>query len=40
MKKVQVQLKNGAKIYGDEFDEQDFLELKSIFKKWLNINAD
>lgn len=40
MKKVQVQLKNGAKIYGDEFDEQDFFELKSIFKKWLNINAD
>lgn len=40
MKKTLIQLKDGTKVYGDEFDSQDFLQLKNIFKKWLNINAD
>ena len=33
MKKVLVQLKDGTKVYGDEFDNQDFLQLKNIFTK-------
>lgn len=40
MKKIQVQLKDGSKVYGDEFDAQDFELLKLIFQKWLNINTD
>lgn len=40
MKKVNVQLKDGTKVIGDEFDSQDFEQLKKIFQKWLNINAD
>ena len=40
MKKTLVQLKDGTKVYGDEFDAQDFALLKNIFKKWLNINTD
>lgn len=40
MKKVLVTLKDGSKVYGDEFDTQDFELLKKIFQKWLNINTD
>lgn len=40
MKKVLVNLKDGTKVYGDEFDARDFKKLKKIFKKWQNINAD
>ncbi|NCC15733.1 MAG: Bsp6I family restriction endonuclease [Clostridia bacterium] len=40
MKDCKVRLKNGTIITGDEFDTNDFLKLKEIFKKWLNINAD
>lgn len=40
MKKVLVTLKDGSKVYGDEFDAKDFEQLKVIFKKWQNINAD
>lgn len=35
MKKILVQLKDGTKVYGDEFDSQDFEQLKKIFQKWL-----
>ena len=31
MKKVVVTLKNGQKVFGDEFDERDFKKLKDIF---------
>ena len=37
MKKVLVTLKDGSKVYGDEFDAKDFEQLKVIFKKWQNI---
>lgn len=40
MKKVIVELKDGSKVYGDEFDIKDFEKLKVIFKKWQNINMD
>lgn len=40
MKKVLIKLKDGTNVYGDEFDSNDLLKLKSIFKKWLNINVD
>ena len=40
MKKIQVELEDGTKVYGDEFDSQDFEQLKKIFQKWLSINAD
>lgn len=40
MRKTLIQLKDGTKVYGDEFDSQDFEQLKLIFQKWLNINAD
>lgn len=40
MKKVSVVLKDGTKVIGDEFDANDFIKLKTIFKKWQNINAD
>lgn len=40
MKDRKVRLKDGTIITGDEFDANDFAKLKSIFKKWLDINAD
>lgn len=40
MKKVLVELKDKSKVYGDEFDSNDFEKIKAIFKKWLDINAD
>lgn len=40
MKKVLIKLKDGTKVYGDEFDGNDYLSLKVIYKKWLDINAD
>lgn len=40
MKKVLVTLKDGSKVHGDEFDLKDFEQLKTIFKKWQNINTD
>lgn len=38
MKKTEVVLKNGEIVIGDEFDLQDYEELKGIFKQWININ--
>ena len=32
MKKIQVELKGETKVYGDEFDSQDFEQLKKIFQ--------
>ncbi|QMT98260.1 Bsp6I family type II restriction endonuclease [Mycoplasma tullyi] len=40
MKECKVRLKYGTIVTGDEFDEDDFMKLKSIFKKWLDINTD
>lgn len=40
MKDCKVRLKNGTIITGDDFDTNDLLKLKEIFKKWLDINAD
>ena len=40
MRKILVELKDGTKAYGDEFDSNDFEKIKNIFKKWLDINAD
>ncbi|WP_294379095.1 Bsp6I family type II restriction endonuclease [uncultured Clostridium sp.] len=40
MKRVSLQIKTGEIITGDEFEEQDFQQMKSIFKKWQNINVD
>ena len=40
MRKVNVKLKNGHIVSGDEFDNNDYLKLKEIFKKWQNINKD
>lgn len=40
MKKVSVTLLDGTTVFGDEFDDNDFQSLKTIFKKWLNMNAD
>lgn len=40
MKKVNVTLKNGQTVIGDEFDQNDYIKLKEIFKKWQDINAD
>lgn len=40
MKKIKVKLKDGTEVFGDEFDNADFLKLKNIFKKWQNINND
>lgn len=40
MKKVTMQLNNGEIIKGDEFEEQDFQQMKEIFYKWQNINSD
>ena len=40
MKDYKVRLKDGTIITGDDFDQNDFEKLKSIFKKWLDINAD
>jgi|SRR5690554_3415645 len=38
MKQVQVKLKNGLEVMGDEFDKYDYELLKEIFKEWLEIN--
>ncbi|RYC74379.1 Bsp6I family type II restriction endonuclease [Candidatus Nanosyncoccus alces] len=40
MRTVKVKLKNGIVVSGDEFDDNDFLKLKDIFKKWQNMNSD
>ena len=40
MKKLEVKLKDCTKVIGDAFDEQDFIKLKNIFKKWQDINND
>ena len=40
MKDYKVRLKDGTIITGDDFDQNDFEKLKSIFKKWLDIYAD
>lgn len=40
MNKIQVKLKNGTTVIGDEFDKDDFIKLKEIFKKWIDINTD
>lgn len=40
MHKINVRLKNCRTITGDEFDQDDFIKLKNIFKKWQDINAD
>ena len=38
LKKVKVKLQNGEIIYGDKFDEKDFITLKEIFAEWVKIN--
>jgi type-2 restriction enzyme bsp6I len=40
MKDYKVRLKDGTTVTGDDFDQNDFEQLKSIFKKWLDINGD
>lgn len=40
MKKMEVTLKDGSKVIGDAFDDEDFQTLKRIFKKWQDINTD
>src|SRR5690625_3361023 len=40
MKSYQVKLKNGITVTGDDFDESDYIKLKSIFHKWLDINKE
>ena len=40
MKKMEVRLKDGTRVIGDAFDEEDFKTLKRIFKKWQDINAE
>ena len=40
MKKMEVCLKDGTRVIGDAFDQEDFMKLKNIFKKWQDINAD
>ncbi len=40
MKKIEVELHNGAKVVGDYFEDEDYEKIKSIFTKWLEINAD
>lgn len=40
MKKLEVRLKDGTKVIGDAFDQDDFIKLKNIFRKWQDINAD
>ena len=40
MQKVSVKLKNGVTVFGDEFDDNDYVILKRIFEKWIDINKD
>lgn len=40
MQRVSVKLKNGTIVYGDEFDNNDYIILKRIFNKWMDINKD
>lgn len=40
MKKVQVTLKDGTQVCGDEFEEQDLECLKQVFHRWMSMNAD
>ena len=37
LEKVKVKLQNGEIIYGDKFDEKDFITLKEIFVVWVKI---
>ena len=38
MKKIQVNLRSGETIYGDQFEKKDIKIIKKIFKAWLKIN--
>ena len=38
MKQVNVKLKDGTNVIGDEFDMEDYKKFKEIFRKWTNIN--
>ena len=38
MEKICTRLKNGELVWGDKFDENDFKELKNIFRDWRNLN--
>lgn len=40
MKQIQVRLKDGTVVLGDEFDLNDLKKLQDIFRKWKNINGD
>lgn len=39
MEKLRITLRDGSVAEGDKFDENDFIELKSIFKEWQKLNA-
>ncbi len=40
MRQLQVILKDGTPVIGDDFDMQDYEKLKRIFYKWIDINLD
>lgn len=37
MEKIQISLRDGSVVYGDKFDENDYLILKEIFRDWINV---
>lgn len=40
MRQLQVKLKDGTTVIGDDFNMQDYEKLKRIFHKWTDINSD
>lgn len=38
MNKITIKYKDGSVFIGDKFDKSDFIELKNIFKDWINLN--
>lgn len=40
MRDYRVKLKNGITVTGDDFDQADYIKLKNIFHKWLELNKE
>jgi len=40
MRKMEVKLRDGTLVVGDYFDDEDYEKIRTIFKKWQDINGD
>ena len=38
LEKIKIKLKTGEMVFGDKFNQDDYIKLKEIFNQWLDIN--